>query len=263
MYVNFYKYHVNGNDFILIENLESKIKNYEELSKKLCRRRYSIGADGLIVLEKGERANFMMRIFNPDGSEAEMCGNGLACVAKHIYERYSNERILHIETISGEKVVEIVDEYVKLDMGKPYIPEEFHMKILGFDAYHINTGVPHTVIFVKNLKEFDVINIGRKIRYDKRFKNGTNVDFVEIINDREIFVRIYERGVEDETLSCGTGLCAVASVISILKKSFGKYKLITPGGESIVEILGEGDEIKSVYLYLKPVFVFRGEIDIS
>ncbi len=259
MKLEFYKYHVNGNDFIIIEDLNNRIKNYSKLARELCKRRFSIGADGLLIINDSKVADFKMRIFNPDGSEAEMCGNGLACVSKYMYEKIGKQK-LNVETLSGIKCVEIINNFVKLDMGRPKFEKEFKMKISDMEIYYVNTGVPHVVTFVKDLKNFDVINIGRKIRYDKRFKYGTNVNFVEEINEREFFVRTYERGVEDETFSCGTGLCAVATVVSILKGTSGKYNIYTLGGKSIVEIIKEGNEIKRIYLYVEPIFVFKGEI---
>ncbi len=270
MTIEFYKYQANGNDFILIEDFKKRLKNLNRIAKKLCMRKLSIGADGLIILENSDVADFRMRIFNADGTEAEMCGNGLSCAALHFYLKRKKSK-QKVETLAGIKIVEVLNGYVKIDMGKPiFDPDKipaisnnkfFSERIYGFKVYAVNTGVPHAVIFVDNIESIDVKEIGRKIRHHPLFPKGTNVNFVKKVRDGEYFVRTYERGVEDETLSCGTGLCAVSSVVHMLgldKKE--RILLRTKGGEVYVEVKHKNNEIEKIYLYNKPVFVFKGEI---
>ncbi len=237
--MRFYKLQASGNDFILIEDKLYSTTYLKKLAKKLCVRRLSVGADGLLVVKRLNKDNFSMRIFNLDGSEAEMCGNGLRCVAFWISKK-NNINKLTLHTKAGKIPADIRGCYVKIKMIDSFdIKLNISFKILKkrWQASYINTGVPHTVLFVKSLDRIDVEEIGRKIRFHKRFAPwGTNVDFVEIIHKGKIKVRTYERGVEKETLSCGTGVTASAIIFGL------KYN-----GEKIVEVLTKSGEILKVY----------------
>jgi diaminopimelate epimerase len=203
--IKFTKTVASGNDFIVIENYSN---NLPKLAQKFCQKKYGIGADGLLVLAKSKKANFKMRIFNPDGSEAEMCGNGLRCAS---LVNGSGK----IETKAGILTAEVKGNRVKVKMTQPRgiklnIPLSVSSRKIKVNF--IDTGVPHTVIFVEGLDKIDIKTIGRQVRFHKKFRpKGTNVDFVEIVDRKNIKIRTYERGVEDETLACGTG--AVASAI--------------------------------------------------
>ena len=230
--IDFVKAVASGNDFIIL-NYQLPITNYQLLAKKICDRKYGIGADGLLVLEKSKIADVRMRIFNPDGSEAQMCGNGARCVAFYFKSKISRQKSrdpdissgknqkskISIETKAGIIDSEVRGFNVKIKLTNPKdiklnIPLKINNRILKVNF--INTGVPHTVIFVEGLDKIDVVNLGRIIRYHKKFMpQGTNVDFVEIKDDENIRIRTYERGVEDETLSCGTGAVASAIISNI------------------------------------------------
>lgn len=209
--ITFMKTVASGNDFVIVEKLQRGSYNLPRLAREICNRKFGIGADGLLLLEKSKKADIRMRIFNADGSEAQMCGNGARCAALYI-----NKRNVKIVTSAGiiESVINGNNVRIKLTEPKNLkvdIPINVNGRTLHVNF--IDTGVPHTVIFVKGIDEIDVFGIGKKIRYHKKFKPcGTNVDFVEILNNNSIKVRTYERGVEDETLACGTGAVAAALV---------------------------------------------------
>ncbi|MEW6101888.1 MAG: diaminopimelate epimerase [Candidatus Omnitrophota bacterium] len=205
--ITFTKMVASGNDFVVIDG-------HKASAQKICDRKYGVGADGLLVLEKSGIADVKMRVFNADGSEAEMCGNGARCVALWLsVQRTTHNAQLKIETKAGIIQAEVNKDNVRIKLTSPKglkigIPLKINSRMLK--ANFINTGVPHTVIFVEGLDKIDIANLGRLIRNHNKFApKGTNVDFVEVISRDTLRVRTYERGVEDETLACGTG--AVAS----------------------------------------------------
>lgn len=212
--IKFTKVVASGNDFVIIQNYN---RDLSKLAKTLCDRKYGIGADGLLVLGKSSRADFKMRIFNPDGSEAEMCGNGLRCAALFSvkYSAFSVQK-KKIESKAGILEAEVKGARVKVKMTQPKnIKLNIPLKINNrkIKVNFIDTGVPHTVIFVEGLDKIDAANLGRQVRFHQKFMpRGTNVDFVEVIDKNNIKIRTYERGVEDETLACGTGSVAAALI---------------------------------------------------
>jgi len=247
----------SGNDFVLLDARAYAPKiQLNTLAKNICNRKFGIGADGLLVLEKSKKATFKMRIFNTDGSEAEMCGNGARCAAYYIRQqkaaakgeprqrRESRKQIL-IETKAGMLTAQIDKDQVAINMTRP---KDIKLDILlmlnrrKVKANFINSGVPHVVLLSEGLEDFDVFSLGRPIRYHKRFQpKGTNVNFIEPISTNRIKIRTYERGVEQETLACGTGAVA-SSIIYFLKlrenklikdlKSF-KFFVQTRSGETL------------------------------
>jgi len=267
--IKFTKIVASGNDFVIIKNsCSSSLVPRQELVKKICNRKYGAGADGMLLLEKSKKADFRMRIFNADGSEADMCGNGARCVA--FYTRstlHAPRSTLKIETKAGiaESQVRADRVKIKLTQARDYQPR-IAIKINGRELriYSINTGVPHAVIFVEGVDTIDVSNIGRQIRYYECFApQGTNVNFVEAINKNTIKVRTYERGVEDETLACGTGAAASAIVYSLQSTVYSqknKINVITQGGETLkVYFDREGNKVDNLCLEGKVKIVYRGE----
>ena len=271
--MKFYKYHGAGNDFIIIENFSGEIKEEDKsiLAKKLCHRRLGIGGDGLILAESSKIADLKMRIFNPDGTEAEMCGNGIRCLAKHVYDRDIIGKKQLIETLAGIKEVEITKNhgkisYVKVNMGKPQferdkIPAIGEGKLIretieGIEVSAVNTGVPHAVVFVNDIDSLNVEELGRKLRHSKIFPKGANVNFVQQMGEREFKIRTYERGVEKETLACGTGICASAAIaIAIGLANYGEALVFhAKGGDIYVEMQEE------IYMTGPTEFIFWGEI---
>jgi diaminopimelate epimerase len=250
--INFTKMVATGNDFVVIENrLPASSSSLQALAKKSCDRKYGIGADGLLVLEKSRRADIKMRIFNADGSEAEMCGNGARCVALYLTAKLPACRTgrktpnskLRIETKAGIIKSEVNGESVLINLTDPKgLKLEIPLKVnnRSIRVNFINTGVPHTVVFVEGLERIDVTNLGRQIRFHRHFAPaGTNVNFVEVLNNNSIRVRTYERGVEDETLACGTGSVASALIAS--------YMLCSPG-KKVVSVHTKSGEVLKVYL---------------
>jgi diaminopimelate epimerase len=284
---SFYKLQASGNDFILIDHRQRTPRksrqsgtrgrqkpDYKKLAKNLCRRKTGIGADGLLVIEASRKAAFKMRIFNPDGSEAEMCGNGARCVG--LWAKYKSpvhqftRSPVKFETVAG--IIEAEANKagnVKIKTADPLdVKLDSTLSVLGRTIHinYINTGVPHVVIFVEGLDNIDVAKIGRAIRFYKRFAPaGTNVNFVEIRGDNSIAVRTYERGVEAETLACGTG--AVASAIiagSKLNPKSLKYKMevLTRGGETLkVYFDRRGKKISHVFLEGRAYLTYKGELN--
>lgn len=266
-----------GNDFIAINNMENKlIYDYGKLSKYLCNRNLGIGADGVLFAEKSNVADCKMRIFNRDGSEAEMCGNGIRCFAKYIYEnQIVNNAEFNIETVSGIKNTKLIFEGLKIvrvlvNMGKPelefskipvYYYKEHNKNYIDIEnikVYPISMGNPHAVCFWEDIENIDIENIGKLIENYKYFPNKTNVEFVKIIDDENIEIRVWERGV-GETLACGTGACSAVVIAHLYKNLRNKINVRLKGGnlnirydkkENIVWLDGETNK------------VFEGKIDI-
>ena len=236
--IEFAKLVASGNDFILIKN---KNLNFKKLAKKICDRKFGIGADGLLVLSKSKTADLDFRIFNSDGSEAEMCGNGIRCASLYKYKELKKD-LFKIKTKAGLIYTKVKNNNVKIRFTKiSDIKLNIPLKIdnINLNVNFINTGVPHVVIFTEDLDNLDVYNLGRKIRFHEFFSpSGTNVNFVKVLKEGFIKIRTYERGVEDETLSCGTGTVA-SSII---------YKLLFNTPKNKIRVLSKSGEILNVYL---------------
>jgi len=243
-----------GNDFVVLDFRRSKLMARSRLSKlaiSLCDKKTGVGADGLLILEPSRKADLKMRIFNLDGSEAEMCGNGLRCVALYAH---GNKKNVKIEAKAGIYGAAITAKYrVKIKMEEPKrIKRDLPIRLNNrtIKVNYIDTGVPHAVVFVQGLDKIDIESIGHDIRYHKRFRSkGTNVDFVEIIDDKNIKMRTYERGVDGETLACGTGAVA-SSIITGGKSQLEDIKINvhTKGGVLKIYFKNINGKIKDVYL---------------
>jgi len=247
--IDFTKMVASGNDFVIAEasNQPAPAKrsgpgkpvtrSFGLLARDICERKFGVGADGLLVLEKSRLADIKMRIFNADGSEAAMCGNGARCVAL-----YLGKPKVKIETQAGIIESCVNRESVKIKLTDPKdikldIPLVFNGRTLQVNF--INTGVPHAVIFVEGLDKIHVFGLGRVIRYHKKFSPaGTNVDFVEIIGDNDISIRTYERGVEDETLACGTGAVAAALITNYKLQIIPPTNYVGAGSRQILMQMG-------------------------
>lgn len=253
--LDFLKVSGTGNDFIIVINLNDKYDyEWSNLAKDLCRRHLSVGADGLVVLQNSSKADARMRIFNPDGSEAEMCGNAARCSAYVlVHENIASPGQVNIETISGIVTAQVKDDTVKIKMTEPHsFKEHISVNISGnnYEGSFINTGVPHTVFFAKDVEKVELLKIAPEVRYDSQFQpEGTNVNFVQILGDDSISIRTYERGVEDETYACGTG-AAASAIVSFWngKVKANKIRVLAKGGELAVLIESEDKKIKDVYL---------------
>lgn len=267
MKINFTKMVASGNDFIVLDNRGKKFSDavLPKLAEALCARRLSVGADGLLVVERSKTADFRMRIFNPDGSEPDMCGNGARCIALYAKMNKIAKDKMAFMTGAGRIDAEVRKDSIKIRMVDPKgLKTDLSIDVDGkkTPVSFINTGVPHAVLFVQNLDEIDVVGLGRAIRYHKRFMpQGANVDFVKIEGARKIAVRTYERGVEEETLACGTGACASALLSAIVRGARSPVKVLTKSGEELIIYFSlKGEIIKDVYLEGKAKEVFSGEV---
>jgi diaminopimelate epimerase len=257
--MKFWKMHGLGNDYIVIDNRDEKISNAEaaELALKLCKRRFSVGADGILLASNSTVADVKMRIFNADGSEAEMCGNGIRCFAKYCYENnIARKSELTVETLAGIKrtwltVENDVVTSVMVDMGAPIL-ERSKIPMLGqgtcinedlqvngetYKVTCLSVGNPHCVTFVDAVDDFPVQSAGQKIESHRLFPKRTNVEFAQVLNSNEVKVRVWERGC-GETLACGTGACAAVAAGNLLRKLGSKVRVHLLGGDLEVEYAG-------------------------
>ena len=264
--IKFSKLSGAGNDFAIIDNRSSRLTGSPaKLARRLCALKTGVGADGLILVERSRRADFRMRIFNPDGSEAEMCGNGARCVARYAYLRKITGSDMTFETKAGLISARVLDREVSLRMSDPrdFRPART-IRLAGRERelFFVNTGVPHAVMFVPNLEKVEVRGWGREIREHKIFKPaGANADFVMVINQHHIAVRTYERGVEDETLACGTGAVAAALVSAREKGTVSPVRVRTRGGDVLkISFRRDGAKFTDVMLEGEVRFVFDGNL---
>lgn len=227
--------------------------------KKICARRTGVGADGILLLEESAEQDFKMRIINADGSQAEMCGNGAGCIAKFAYSLGICKEETIFETLAGPICAQIKEDQVKLKMSDPF-DLNLGQDLDGQEIHFINTGVPHTIIISDEIDRVDVVGMGRQIRHHSRFQPaGTNVNFIRILDKGNIKIRTYERGVEDETLACGTGSVAGAIISSLLGFTQSPIFVKTKSHETKTVYFDlVGQEIKNVYLEGKVNFVYAG-----
>jgi len=223
--IPFTKSHCGGNDFICVDNRNEIVpKEIVSFVKKVCQRKFGIGADGLLLLERDKRLDYKMRYFNSDGSKAEFCGNGARCLAVFAHMCGIRKERMRLRSNAGTHTVYIKDTIVKLKMPSPEDIRQAQDLALQRKKgrhkacpYFVRIGVPHIVIFSEEIDRLDVVELGKEIRYNPLFsKEGTNVDFCQFLGRNRLKVRTYERGIEDETYSCGTGAVACA-VIAYLK----------------------------------------------
>lgn len=261
MKITFHKYQGTGNDFIIIDNRNG---SSSELTKEnislLCDRRFGIGADGLILFNQKEGYDFEMIYFNADGNPSSLCGNGSRCIVMFASDMGMHKYSYHFLAADGPHEAEIDNEGLIRVRMKDVSTVEEHT---GYSL--LNTGSPHFVKFANDVKEIDVVETGRDIRNSKAFiKEGVNVNFVETLENDKIFVRTYERGVEDETLSCGTGVTASALLAAHNEKGFNRVEVMTPGGELSVEFNKIDDKcFNNIWLCGPAKRVFSGEIEIK
>lgn len=293
MKLNFTKMHGLGNDFVLIDNRTIKLKRLSSISKKLCDRRLGIGADQLLILEHSTIADFRMEIFNPDGSEVEMCGNGVRCLGKYIWDnilrsdkrtptaKYSQTiQSLSIETIARTVYLEKAGKLIKVNMGEPILEpalipvnvsrqqsklknefvSEFPLKIKShsFKITCVSMGNPHAVIVVKDVQSVPLDTIGPLIENNSLFPNRTNVEFIQILDKDNIKMRVWERGA-GQTMACGTGASASAVASILLGLTNRKITVHLPGGKLLIQWSVKDNH---VYMTGNAVSVFNGTIEI-
>lgn len=278
-----------GNDYVYIDCTKKELEKPEKISQIVSDRHFGIGSDGLILILNSKIADFKMEIYNADGSQAEMCGNGIRCVAKFVYDKGLTEKTkLKIETLAGIKELELNVEKgkvktVKVDMGEPileaekipvYIDEKMKaegvkptsvIKNLKLEAYNqnfiftcVSMGNPHAITFIDDVEKFDVKKFGSVFEVAKAFPKKSNIEFVEIIDKENINMRVWERG-SGETMACGTGSCASVVACILNNKTSNKVKVHLLGGELYIEWNKENNHI---YMTGPAEIVFEGKIDI-
>jgi len=275
--IKFTKMHGTGNDYIYINNLANEIKNPNKLAQEMSNRNYGVGADGLILISKTPKADFKMNIYNPDGTEAEMCGNGIRCFAKYVFDHnLTQKKSLKIETLAGVKNLDLEIKNNKVDfatieMGEPIL-ERSKIPMIGkkgkvmeeslhlddganFSICALSMGNPHVVIFVEDVNNFPVQKYGPLIENHDLFPNKTNVEFVEIKNKKKLSQRTWERGA-GETLSCGTGASAATVAGFLTGKNEREVTVQLKGGELQVKYQEKSNQ---VYLKGPAVEIFSGE----
>ncbi len=277
--MKFTKMHGCGNDYIYVNTMTNKINNPSEVSKDLSRFHFGIGSDGLILVGSSDIADFSMRIFNSDGSEAEMCGNGIRCVGKYVYDKkLTKEKNVSIETLAGIKTLRLNIEKgcctgAVVNMGKPILhPQLIPMLVNGesvvnyliqsklgdFRVTAVSMGNPHCVMFVDDVDFDDFEKIGAYLESHPLFPNKTNVEFVQVIDSETLKMRVWERGAS-ETLACGTGACATLVAAILNGKISGREATVKlKGGDLKINWTDEG---APVYMSGPATTVFEGEVD--
>jgi diaminopimelate epimerase len=260
MTLSFSKYHGAGNDFIIIDNRNGGFSQDKELIHFLCHRRLGIGADGLMLISNHDTLDFTMKYFNADGKEGSMCGNGGRCISAFYHEHIAAKNHLTFQAIDGEHHSEILKTEKNMTLVRLQLSDVSAVNKIE-TGFLLNTGSPHFVKFVEDADSIDVKVEGKELRNSHLFAPaGVNVDFVECKQD-ELYVRTYERGVENETLSCGTGVTASAIAASYIKDQT-EFDIITRGGKLQVSFQKNGDSFNNIWLTGPATFVFSGQIEI-
>ncbi|MBI4725799.1 diaminopimelate epimerase [candidate division TA06 bacterium] len=271
--MNFYKMSGTGNDLVVLDNRKNIIgdglsqrsaEQCRSLVPKLCHRRHGVGADGVLLLEASSKADFKMRYLNADGGEVSFCGNGGRCIAWFARSIGAAGEKMTFEAGDGLHRAEVTGDRVKLSMNDP---ADFRLNFIldlggkGYAASFADTGVPHVVIPVMDLRDFPVVETGRKIRYHQMFEpGGANANFIELADQHHLNIRTYERGVEDETLACGTGSTAAAVISGLQGRAASPVACLTRGGETLtVHFRKEEDRITEVFLEGAVNLVFKGD----
>lgn len=256
MELNFTKYHGTGNDFILIDNRDKRFPKRQEYIKQLCDRHFGIGADGLILLEDDPDSDFMMVYYNSDGKQSSMCGNGGRCIVHFANALGLIGAQTEFKAIDGLHQAQLINGQISLKMS------DVSRVVKKGNDWILNTGSPHIVTLTEQLDGMDIKSAGAEIRYSEAFKeDGINVNFVRQIDDSTFRVRTYERGVENETLSCGTGVTAVAlAMYSAGYTSSESVKILTEGGELRIDFKSKNDKFEQVILTGPAKVVFKGTI---
>lgn len=279
--MKFTKMHGCGNDYIYVDCTKELLENEGEISEKLSKRRFGVGSDGLICIKKSDVADFKMSMYNADGSEGKMCGNGIRCVGKYVYDNgLTDKKIITVETLSGIKTLELTVvngkvELVRVDMGAPIInakdvpavspsgsdkiiDEKITVDGKEYNVTCVSMGNPHCITYVDDTKSLDLEKIGPGFEFHKMFPDRVNTEFIQVLSRNEINMRVWERG-SGETLACGTGACAsvVACVLNGLTDDEVKVNLV--GGELYIKY---DREVNTVYLKGPATTVYKGEVDI-
>ncbi len=258
--IPFSKFHGAGNDFILIDNRDQRWELGPDTIEAMCHRRFGIGADGVILVEPSSQADFRMRIFNSDGGEASQCGNGIRCLAAFVRKLGMTANAFHLETKAGIVAVSWRGTQISVEMGKPKLlgTRELNTSLGVLTAFVADTGVPHAVIFVEDVDLVKLEQLGPEVRFHPEFDpHGVNVNVV----DRRLAIRTFERGIEDETLACGTGACASALAAARQFALPSPISLLTRSGEQLT--ISFPPDMASVCMTGSALFVYEGTYEES
>jgi len=265
--LSFLKMNGAGNDFVMLDNRDLSLNLDRDNIAHLCDRHRGIGADGLLAVEPAQgTGDFRMRYYNADGGEAEMCGNGARCFARFVNKLHHNSlEKVSFETQAGIISAEFFGDQVRINMSEPHsfkLHEELTFEGLPVIVHSVNTGVPHAVVLVEDLENTDVRRMGAWLRYHQVFApKGTNANFVQVIEPGKISIRTYERGVEDETLACGTGMVACALVHHEIIGVNAPVQVTVKGGDTLQVGFEKVDErYQNVTLHGPADFVFQGDV---
>ncbi len=266
--LNFTKMNGAGNDFVMLDNRDLRHSLDHATIARLCDRHRGVGSDGLIAVEPAvDGGDFKMRYYNADGGEAEMCGNGARCFARFAGRLAGRNDRITFETQAGAIGADFIGDNVKIAMSQPHSYADA-VELLAADekvkVHFLNTGVPHAVVFVEDLEKTEVVRIGRALRHHPHFApKGTNANFVGELPGGGLAIRTYERGVEDETLACGTGVCAAALLFAKITGARSPISVTVKGGETMqVGFEADGEGWKNVTLTGPADFVFDGKVEI-
>ncbi len=266
--LQFTKMNGAGNDFVMVDNRDGSLALDKESIARICDRHRGIGADGLLAVESAQNgADFRMRYYNADGGEAEMCGNGARCFARYAGKFAGNAEQISFETIAGVITAQLMGERVQLQMSRPTCLQlKTRLLVAGTVewVHFINTGVPHAVVEVEDLDAVDIIKSGASLRYHEHFApKGTNANFIQPIDARTLAIRTYERGVEGETLACGTGVVASALIYHKLTGAASPVGVRVKGGDVLeVGFDWDGHDFRHVTLTGPADFVFEGQVKV-
>lgn len=266
--LHFTKMNGAGNDFVLLDNRDGALALEPAQIARLCDRHRGVGADGVLLVEQAQSgADFRMRYFNADGGEAEMCGNGARCFARFAQRLSGQDGGIAFQTLAGVITAEFLGENVRIQMSTPHSMQLAQsLSIAGevLEVHSLNTGVPHVVVFVENLDTTDLRKLGVGLRFHPRFApKGTNANFVKKLDAQTIAIRTYERGVEDETLACGTGMVASALIFHEVSGAASPVRVRVRGGETLeIGFEKTGAGFREVTLTGPAEFVFEGETPI-
>jgi diaminopimelate epimerase len=261
MNIDFFKYHGTGNDFVILDNRDQQYNSLtEQQIEDICHRRFGVGADGLMLCNLHPEYDFEMKYYNSNGKEGSMCGNGGRCIVQFAYDLGIHKTSYEFMAVDGLHQAEIdLNGWIRLKM------QDVNKIDTHFDTSVLNTGSPHFVKYVNNVRHMDVVKEGKEIRYGKTYeKEGINVNFIQTLDDHTIYVRTYERGVEDETYSCGTGVTAAALVAAHNETGYNQVDVQTRGGKLSVEF-DKNDEqhFTNIWLSGPAQFVFSGHIKLA
>lgn len=270
--MKFWKMNGAGNDFLIINNMEEHIphERLSDMVATLCERHLSIGADGFMVVEASDIADYKMLFYNSDGSIGEMCGNGARCIARYGYENGLAGKVQRIETTAGIVIGERKSQRLyRVRLNDPSVVERRDIEVDGktYECYYVelgNPGIPHAVVPMTALKDIprnELFELGRKMRYHEKFPKGANVNFFEIVEEDYLYERTWERGVEDFTYACGTGTGSVVTVLTLLGKVSGAgVRVDMAGGQLLIDVEHTGDHVDNLYLTGPTNIVCKGEI---